>query len=282
MDLFSIIILGIVQGLAEWLPISSKTSVAFTFMQLLGGQANLVIPILLSVHVGTMLAATIYFRREIIGLVHSFRIPALTKEGLAAFSTTQHAFFLCALAATGVIAVPLLIAQKIFLTGLSMGWLLAVMGAGLLLTAILLRTQSKAAKMRTQQSAGWLDGLTMGALQGLSTLPGLSRSGCTTTAAVWRGFDAESAFRLSFMLSIPTVFLAEMVLWGYQIYSEPASLGGMVGFSPLDALGLALVSFVVGLASIDALIKLAHKIDFSYLVGAFGIIMLIAGWMQIG
>ncbi|VVC02277.1 Undecaprenyl-diphosphatase [uncultured archaeon] len=282
MDFFSIIILGIVQGLAEWLPISSKTMVSIAYLQFLGGQVGMVIPILLSAHLGTMLAATIYFRREIIGLAHSFRMPAPTKEGLVSFSTTQHAFFLCALAATGVIAIPLLVLQKLLLTNISIGWLLAVMGAGLILTAILLRTQSKTAKMRTEQSAGWLDGLAVGALQGLSAMPGLSRSGCTTTAAVWRGFNAEGAFRLSFMLSIPTVFCAEMLLWGYQLYSEPASLGGMIGFSPLDALGLALVSFVVGWLSIDALLKLAHKIDFSYLVGAFGLIMLIAGWTQIG
>lgn len=282
MDFLSIIILGIVQGLAEWLPISSKTTVAFVFMQFLGGQANLVIPILLSVHLGTMLAAALYFRREIVGLAATLRIPAPTKEGVTEFSKTQHAFFLCALAATGVIAVPLLVAQKIFLTGLSMGWLLAVMGAGLLLTAILLRTQSKAAKMRTAQSANWLDGVMMGALQGLSAMPGLSRSGCTTTAAVWRGFDAEAAFRLSFMLSVPTVFLAEMLLWGYQLYSEPSTLGSLAGFSMADAAGLAMVSFIVGWLSIEVLLKLARKIDFSYLVGAFGLVMLAAAWMQIG
>jgi len=282
MDLFTIVILGIVQGVAEWLPISSKTTVTFVFLQFFGGSADSVIPILLCAHVGTMLAAALYFRKEILALAREFRIPAISKDGLASFSRTPHAFYLAALIATGAIAVPLLILQKLALTNISLGWLLALMGAGLLLTALLLFSQRKTARMRPAASASWIDGLAMGALQGLSALPGLSRSGCTTTAAVWRGFDADAAFRLSFILSIPTVFCAEMLLWGYQLYSQAGGLTMPTGFSITDAFGLALVSFIVGWLTIDALLKVAKKIDFTLFVAAFGLLMLAAGGMQIG
>lgn len=282
MDFFSILTLGIVQGIAEWLPISSKTMLTVVFLQFLNGSASLVLPILLSAHVGTMVAAAAYFRKEIIELVKTLRFPSPSAAGLAEFSKSPHAFYLSALAATGIIAIPLLIAQKLFLTGLSMGWLLAIMGVGLILTAILLRTQKNAPKSRQAQSVSWLDGVAMGAMQGLSALPGISRSGCTTTAAVWRGFDAEAAFRLSFILSIPTVFAAEMLLWGYQIYTDPTTMSALSSFSPADALGLAAVSFIVGWLTIDVLLKVAKKIDFSLFVGVFGLIMLVSGWMSLG
>ncbi|VVB72430.1 Undecaprenyl-diphosphatase [uncultured archaeon] len=65
MDLFSIIVLGLVQGITEWIPISSKTQVTLVYLQFLGGSPSQVIPILLYSHLGTLFAASLYFRYEI-------------------------------------------------------------------------------------------------------------------------------------------------------------------------------------------------------------------------
>ena len=72
MDLFSMIILGLVQGITEWIPISSKTQDTFVYLKFLNGDPNMVVPILLYLHLGTVIAAAIYFRKEIMELVAGF------------------------------------------------------------------------------------------------------------------------------------------------------------------------------------------------------------------
>ena len=151
------------------------------------------------------------------------------------------------------------------------------MGAGLIVTGFMLTTHKKD-RWRTADSSSWKDGMLTGALQGLSTIPGISRAGCSTTGLIWRGFDAESAFNLSFLLSIPTVFIAEMLVWGAQML-----LGNTVSPMPLsEGLALALSSFVFGYITIDILIKFAHRINVASLAFIFGIMMLIFGIFGLG
>ena len=106
----------------------------------------------------------------------------------------------------------------------------------------------------------------------------MSRAGCSTTGLIWRGFDAESAFHLSFLLSIPTVFIAEMVVWGAQMFA-----GNTVAPMPLaDGLAFAASSFVFGYITIDILLKIAHKINVASLAFIFGIMMLLFGLIGVG
>src|SRR5512136_553653 len=72
MDIVSLLILGIVQGITEWIPISSKTQVTFVYLTFLKGNISEVIPILLYAHLGTLLAAMLYFRKEIVCLGRTF------------------------------------------------------------------------------------------------------------------------------------------------------------------------------------------------------------------
>ena len=79
MDLFQLIILGIVQGITEWIPISSKTQVTFVYLKVFQGNPSLVIPILLAVHLGTVVAATFYFRTKLqVFYLISLRIPGIS------------------------------------------------------------------------------------------------------------------------------------------------------------------------------------------------------------
>ncbi len=277
MDPLSILILGAVQGIAEWLPISSKTLDTAVFLQMLGGSREAVVPLLLYLHLGTFLAALVYFRSQLIELIRAgwqiVRSAGKNKE-----RGSELLFFVFALFGTGLIALPLLWLSKNFLANLDLGFLFAFMGAGLIITALLLHSQKGRRQYRTTSAAGPLDGLTVGLMQGLSVLPGLSRSGVSTTALIWRGFDAYSAFELSFILSIPTVLCAEMVLWGYQLFADRSLLGALaVG----DGLMLAASSAVFGYLTIGALLRLARKLDFSVIAGAFGLLMLIAGLVRL-
>lgn len=277
MDLISILVLGLVQGIAEWLPISSKTLDSVVYLSLFHGERSAVVPLLLWLHIGTVAAAMIYFRKEIGQLM--MRGWAGKHEPLKLLAS-EYGFFLSALAMTTLVGVPLLLLQKRLLPQLDASLLMVVMGAGLLFTAFLLYSQKGKIQNRPTHACTWKDGLLVGALQGFSTLPGVSRSGTSTTGLVWRGFSSLSAFELSFLLSIPTVMGGEILLWGYDfMQAGPSSFGAL---PLLDGLLLALTSFIIGFVTIGALLKLARRINLWQLAGAFGLLMLGVGLARLG
>lgn len=167
---------------------------------------------------------------------------------------------------------PILYLEKKMLPSLNGAGLYLLMGAGLIFTGILLLTQKKR-HYRKQESVGFVDGVLTGLMQGLSTLPGVSRSGTTSTALIWRSFDSESAFNLSFLLSIPTVAVTEVVL----------NLGEMSGNLPLtDGIGLAAVSFVFGYLTLDAILRLVKKINLAYLTFILGALIIAVAYFNAG
>jgi len=236
----------------------------------LRGANENVVSVLLFLHIGTLLAAIIYFRKELAGLAREvFHEPAAFQR----HANTKVGFIVTALFFTGVVGIPLLLIERFLLPSLDTSMLLSIMGAGLIMTGFLLTSQNKH-RWRFASAANWQDGILTGVLQGLSVLPGVSRAGCTTTGLIWRGFDAESAFNLSFLLSIPTVFLAELLLWGAQM--------GVSSIPLTEGLALAASSFVFGYITINALLRLAHRINVASLAFLFGILMLISGIMGVG
>jgi len=270
MDILQAIVLGLVQSVTEWLPLSSKTMDALVYTKIFNGSPQNVVSVLLFLHIGTLCAAGIYFRREIFELAQKF---FLSPSNYKLHSNGKLGFIATALFFTGLVGVPILLIEKFVFPTLEAGALFSLMGAGLVLTGFMLTMQHKD-RWRHAESATWKDGVLTGVLQGLSTIPGVSRAGATTTALIWRGFDAESSFHLSFILSIPTVFLAEVTLWAAQ--------GGVSAIPIADGLMLALCSFAFGYLTIGMLIKAAHKINVAWLAFIFGIMMLAFGLIGIG
>lgn len=271
MDIVSILILGLVQGITEWVPVSSKTQDTAVYLALLGGNPSSVVPILLYLHIGTLVAAIIYFRKELHGMLLSLlRRPADAHS----YTDGKPGFLLAALAGTGIIGFPLLLIEKEFLPSLNGGLLFAVMGIGLLLTGLLLLRQKSGPGMRNAGSVTWLDGLFTGLLQGLSILPGVSRAGTSATGLIWRGFDSESSFNLSFLLSIPTVVFAELAFY--------VAGGGTQSFPLLDGILLALSSLFFGYLTLDALLKIVKKVNLAYVAFALGFIIIAAGLFGAG
>lgn len=269
MNIIDIVILGLVQGITEWIPISSKTQDTFVYLKFLNGDPSSVIAMLLYVHIGTVLAATIYFRREIAALISAYlRRPLDFKT----HANGKVGFLVAALAGTGIVGLPLLLIEKKFLPSLNGGLLFAVMGAGLLVTGFLLLKQ-KGTNIRKAESVNWKDGIFTGLLQGLSILPGVSRAGTSTTGLIWSGFDSGGSFNLSFLLSIPTVICAELVFY----------VGGsLAAFSVVDGALLALSSFVFGYLALDIILKAVKKINLAYVAFVLGAVMIAAGLLGAG
>jgi len=275
MDLISILILGLTQGITEWVPISSKTQDTLVYLKLLNGDPSSLVPILLFLHLGTLFAAMIYFRKEIIELIlQVLKQPLAFKE----HSETRVGFIFTSLLFTGIVGVPILLMEKKFFPSLDGTALFALMGAGLLVTGFLLLNQKGTNKRKTED-ANWKDGILTGVLQGISTLPGVSRSGTSATALIWRGFDSGSSFQLSFLLSIPTVIIAEIILYLGDLFF---SATGMISFPIQDAVLLAASSFVFGYLTLDAVLRIVKRVNLAYVAFAMGLIIIAAALLGAG
>jgi undecaprenyl-diphosphatase len=269
MDWFSIVVLGLVQGVTEWVPISSKTQDTFVYLRFLGGSPELVVPILLYLHLGTLLAAAIYFRKELGRIIQEIAgKPMKTKT----YTEGRNGYLLSALFFTGLVGLPILYAEKKLLPAINGAGLYFLMGAGLIATGAMLLTQRRM-KSRHAGEVGLADGAVTGIMQGLSTIPGISRSGTTSTALIWRGFDSEGAFNLSFLLSIPTVALTEVLFYVAE--------GGMK--LPLaDGVALAAASFVFGYVTLDAVLRAVKKANLGVLSIALGAVIIFSALTNAG
>jgi len=280
MDLLASLVAGMIQGLVEWLPVSSKSAVMFYLINL-GIPAEQAFSLAVYGHIGTLCAAAYILRGEIIDLAKKTivwiskpdRIHLLLKPNQREMGLGIVGFVVAALLMTGVIGFPVYKLLKSYLE-LQEGYLALLMGALLIITAIVLYKTNRKGE-RKEESAGAEDGALTGALQGLSVLPGISRSGITMFGLGMRNFTPEAAARLSFLLSIPTVFFAEMVF--------AVVLDQMKYFPPLDVLiAMNASSFVFGLLSMEAFLLLIKRVKFWGLCLALALVYLAWGAFKLG
>ena len=234
------IVLGVVQGLTEFLPVSSTAHLR-------------IVPALLNwpdpgaaftavVQLGTMLAVLVYFWREIL------QITAAWVRGVVDRSVRDSAEYRIAwyviIATIPIGALGYLFRDRIE-TGARNLWLIASALIGLAL--VLLWADRVGTKERDEEKIRLSDGLAVGLAQSAALIPGVSRSGATITAGLFRGLTRQAAARFSFLLSIPAVVLSG--LFEARKIGEPGGPG-------LNATVLATVlAFVVGYSSIAWLLR---------------------------
>jgi undecaprenyl-diphosphatase len=229
------LILGFLQGITEWLPISSQGMVTIAGPGL-GLEKNVVSDLAIWLHLGTLLAAIIYFRKDLVQLVR------LKKKRLLRF-------LIISTVVSAVIGGPLYLWFREVLGLASELTIMALVGAFLIITG-LVQHRSKSG-MRREKEIEDKDSLFGGIAQGLAALPGISRSGMTMSALLFSGFQSQAAIRLSFLMSIFGVTAAQI---GLQLRG---------GFEiSIEALVAMLVTLIVGLLTIDLFLKLAKRINF--------------------
>ena len=206
MNWIEALVLGIVQGLTEFLPVSSSGHLVL-FQHLFG----LVEPELffdICVHVGTLLAVIIVFYKDLWGLLATLgRLPGLVRSsgGIGPLFADHPEFRLMVMIVLGCIPTALMgivfarIAQQLFGTVWLVGVALLVTGTFLWFTQRRKTTGRSIRKMRLT------DALLIGFVQGLAIVPGISRSGATISAALYLGVDRELAGRFSFLLALPAI-----------------------------------------------------------------------------
>ncbi len=244
--------MGIVQGLTEFLPVSSSAHLrivpAFLGWEDPGAAFTAVIQL------GTMLAVLVYFRRDLIAIVRALL------GGL--FDSTKRATAEFKLGVFIIIGtIPISIFGVLFSHQIKTGARnLYLIGTTLIVLGLVLLIAEKVGKReRHLDSLKTRDAIAFGLAQSMALVPGVSRSGSTITAGLFLGFDRAAAARYSFLLSVPAVVLSGL----YEM--KDIGAGDGVGLAP--TLIATLLAFVVGWASIAGLLRFLVRHSTSVFVG---------------
>jgi undecaprenyl-diphosphatase len=247
------IIAGLVQGITEWLPISS-TAQDMLVMGAMGVTPEEAFSLAMFLHIGTLLAVVVKMRSE----VRSFVV------GLPNFRSDRLVqFLIVSTAVTAVVGVPVYLLLKEGLRSWDGSFVLVLLGLFLTLTGLFLYFSKKKAGIRQMSDVKFLDMVALGVVQGFTPLPGISRSGFTVAALLFRSIRQEDALRLSFLMSIPAVLGA--------LFLEVA--GGVALPRPEIVAGIV-AALVGGYLTIDAMLKIAQKLRFDLFCIAFGLVAL--------
>lgn len=255
MDLLQSIFLGFLQGLTEFLPISSSAHVLI-FPALFGwedpGAAFTAV-----IQLGTEAAVLIYFRKDL-WQIGSTWLGSLHRPELRSELNARMGWYL--IAATIPIAILGFVFQDQIETGARNLWLV---GSMLIVFGIVLGIADRVgSRQRTVEKLSFRDGVLIGFAQSLALIPGVSRSGATISAGLFLGLQRAEAARFSFLLAIPAV-----VLSGFYQLSKILSGEEAVGEPLINVAVATLVAFVVGYAVIAWFLSYLTRNTFAIFVG---------------
>ncbi len=265
-ELLVALLIGLVQGIVEWLPISSQGNVSIVVTLVSDIDPVVAVDLALFVQVGTIVSASLYYRADIAAALRS--VPDWRPQTAYGQRNAETTFIVLASAATGIVGIPLYLTLREAVSGLAGGLFIAVIGGLLVLTGLFQRA-SEAVDLQLKETPTLVDTVLVGGLQGLTILPGISRSGTTVSVLLLRGYDGPAALRLSFLLSIPASLGAAVLV--------VVSGGGLPGLSPTVALVALATSAVVGYVTIDALMRLVERVPFWLVCVGLGGLAVVGG-----
>lgn len=212
MDLIQTILMGIVQGLSEFLPISSSAHLVFTsnfykvFKNIpIAEQSTEEIFLDIMLHLGTLIAVLIFFRKDVIEICKAL-FQGINQKDFSPYNAKLGLYIILGTIVTIILALPL---EKVA------GHLVfhpAIVGALLIITGLVLFFSEYLSKKQSQkEELGKKEAILIGLAQGIAVLPGFSRSGWTIATGLFTGLNRQTAARYSFLLSIPIILGASMV-----------------------------------------------------------------------
>lgn len=277
MSILSSVLLGLIQGLTEFLPISSSGHLAIA-ENLLNMSGASEVPEFFDVllHLGTLLAVFVAYWADIREMVLEFFRGARDLTRNTRPSPLPPARRMILLIVVGTLPLFVVLPMRHMVDGL--GSNMYFVGGALLVTGVLLFASDRVKRGRkNENSATMLDVLMVGVAQAIATCPGISRSGTTITAGCFVGFDRKFAVRYSFLMSIPAILGANILSLG-----DALSSGIIWAEVPVYLAGVA-VATVVGYACIRLLKIIADKGKFgffAYYCWAAGAVTLILTLLQ--
>ncbi|MBD3625606.1 MAG: undecaprenyl-diphosphate phosphatase [Rhodobacteraceae bacterium] len=248
MPLLSLVMLALIQGLTEFLPVSSSAHLELWHQW--AGQTPDDLSLDIAVHLGTLAAVVLYFRTEV----------ARAVTGTVQLVRGQHhrpeaRLALCLVVAT----IPVVVAGAVLkLTGLVEALRsLAVIGWAMILFGLLLWWLDRRGG-QGRQAAEWTlrDAWIMGLWQALALIPGTSRSGAAISGALAQGFERGDGARLAMLMSIPTIGASGVLLGGDLAASGNVEIGASLALA-------AALAFAAGLAALALMMRLLRSVSFT-------------------
>ncbi len=256
--MFEIIILGVIQGLTEFLPVSSSAHLVISERLF-----NLHLPglsIEVTLHLASLLALIYYFNTELWDiLIKTIKYVVYKTNHYSKYYYTS-LFLITATLTTALtgIGIEFLLDEKIKSITLT--------GLGLIFTGVLLIIMEKSVRsqfifLKQEQDLNIRDGILIGICQGISVIPGISRSGFTIVSGIFSGYSKETAVKLSFLLAFPVII-------GSFLYQVPELISGINSTAQIqnnefpnkiELIAAFITSFVASLVSIKGLISLVKR-----------------------
>lgn len=265
------IIIAILQGFFEWLPISSSGQTFIVGMNVFGISAEESFSLAIWLHFGTTLAVLFKFRADFFKIFKSFVPNTFEVDEI---DIKRRNWLIYATLGTGLTALPLYFIFKILIIDIFtavQGYIITLFISGfLIITGIVLLKTRKIYGENTlddiQKKKIQRDSVVSGIVQGFSILPGISRSGVSVSVIILENYNQDSALRLSFLMSVPVAFASIIV----DIVFGGGSIFGML--EPFVILITTFISFIVGYFTIELLLRIAQKLSFGYFCILFGIV----------
>jgi undecaprenyl-diphosphatase len=253
--MFEAIFLGALQGLTEFLPISSSAHIRIAG-ELFGTNADPGATFTAITQIGTELAVLIYFRRDIVRIISAWFSQVSRKQLLAAEKADARLGWLIIIGTLPIVALGYF-GQEIIRNDFRSLWLIATT---LIVFGIILGIADKYGKTERQlHQLTPMHGVLYGFAQSLALIPGVSRSGATIAMGRFMGYSREAALRYSFLLALPAVFGSGL----YELRGALSETASARVFSLPETFMATAIAFVIGYAVIAWLLKYVTTKSFS-------------------
>lgn len=263
--IFQQIILGIVQGIVEWLPFSSEGVLllvrTYFFEEI---AVETFIRQALFLHLGTFFAALIYFRKDVKEIIHGTfnykKTDVVTKRTIK--------FLVIATLISGVLGLALIQFFNLIDTKLILSNKIITFSVGILLLVTgFIQLKVGRGGTRNAYHLNTKDGIFLGIAQGFAVLPGLSRSGLTVSSLLFRNIEETNALRLSFILSLPIVLIGNILLNLHDVQFVSGMFFGI------------LFAFISGLLTIHIFMRISQRVKFGHFVLIMAFLMIAASFI---
>ena len=287
------LVLGLIQGLTEFLPISSSAHIRIAGIFFGGEDPGAAFTAI--IQLGTEAAVLVYFWKDIVRIVRAFFLGLLRvkgADGAVRVARTDHDYRMGWLIIIGSVPIVVLglVFQDMIETTLRSLWIVAI---DLIVFGVILGVLDRVGRKRkTIEQLGTRDGVIFGLAQALALVPGVSRSGGTIGAGLAMGYTRAAAARYSFLLALPAVFGSGL----YQLYKtvkEPCTAALAAAntckpeiFTGLETLAATVVAFGVGLVVIAFFLRYLNRgsflpfVAYRILLGLFVIGLLLTGFVE--
>jgi undecaprenyl-diphosphatase len=273
MNYFDAIILGIVEGLTEFLPVSSTGHLTIAEKILgLHPDDDAVTGFTAVIQMGAIAAVVVYFARDIWNIARTWVLGLAKPEYRGHRDFRMGWYVILGTIPVGIVGFAL---RNVIKNDLRSLWVVAI--ALICWSAVMWAAERSARQDRSEKRLNLTDALVVGVVQCVSLVPGVSRSGATISAGLFRGLDRVTATRLSFFLSIPALLAA-------GLFELKDALGGDI--SPGETIVGTVVAFVVAYASVAWLLRfVAHHaitwfVPYRVALGVVLVVLLASGIMS--